>query len=120
MVSGCSCERENLRAMFISLTYSLQVTGDITAAQNTLYKEIISKLCNIRIKEFILAQKQRYATVKDCASTAGKNLHYKLLSLHTNLQTHHEIELCWMLTLPSSSGRATSGHHQLLLSLFLL
>lgn len=81
-------EKENLRAMFISLKNSLQVTdGDVTAAQDTLYKEIISKLCNI-IQEFLLAQKQRYATVKGCASTAEQNLHEKLLSLHTNLQTH--------------------------------
>lgn len=75
--------------MFISLRNSLQVTdGDVTAAQDTLYKEIISKLCNIRIQEFLSAQKQRYATVKGCASTAEQNLRDKLLSLHTNLQTH--------------------------------
>lgn len=62
--------QENLRILLITLTSSLQMTDvDISAAQDTLYKEMISKLCNTRIQEFLSAQKQRYAAIKGCAST---------------------------------------------------
>lgn len=82
-------KKGSLKRNFITLTNSLHsIEGDLTASKDIVYKEIVSKLCNIRIQEFLSAQKQRYATDKGCASMADQNLRDKLLSLHTNLQTH--------------------------------
>ena len=58
------------------------------SAVDNVYNDMVRKLCNIRIQEFLTSQKQTFATQKGRASTAGQNLCDTLLSQHTNLHSH--------------------------------
>ena len=61
-------------------------------AEANVYDEMIRKLCNIRIEEFLSSQKQRIASGKGNASTIGQNLRDTLLTQHVNLQSHIKID----------------------------
>ena len=58
-----------------SLSELIPVENDLDplAAEN-IYEEMIRKLCNIRIQEFLSSLMQRLALEKGCASTKGQNL----------------------------------------------
>ena len=58
------------------------------AAIDSVYGNMVRKLCNTRIQKFLSTQKQTFAMQKGCASTAGQNLRGALLSQHTNLHSH--------------------------------
>ena len=47
-----------------------------------VYHELIRKVCNTRIQEFISSTKQKMAAKKGLASTVGQNLCDGLLSQH--------------------------------------
>ena len=53
-----------------------------------VYDDMVRKLCNTRIQEFLSSQKQNFAMQKGRASTIGQNLRDTLLSHHTNLHCH--------------------------------
>ena len=60
---------------------------DVSSAIDHVYEEMVRKLSNIRIQEFLSTQKQKFACEKGQASTAGQNLRDTLLTQHTNLQS---------------------------------
>lgn len=65
----------------------IPMTNDLYGdAEENVYKEMVRKLCNIRIEGFLSSQKQKIASEKGTASTTGQNLRDKLLTQHTNLQ----------------------------------
>ncbi len=55
-----------------------------SAVQN-VFDEMLRKLCNKRIQEFLSSLKQKMASNKDHPSTSDQNLRDKLLAQHTNL-----------------------------------
>ncbi len=55
-------------------------------AIENVYDEMVRKLCNIRIEEFLSSQKQKFAAQKGHASLTGQNLRDSLLAQHANLQ----------------------------------
>ena len=57
------------------------------ASVNNVYCELVRKLSNTRINEFIDSFKQRTAASKGMATLAGQNLRDSL-SHHINLKTH--------------------------------
>ena len=59
-----------------------------SSAKDNVYQEMVRKLCNTRIQEFLSSQKQRMASEKGHASTTGQNLRDALLTHHTNLHSH--------------------------------
>ena len=59
-----------------------------SSAKDNVYQEMVCKLCNTRIQEFLSSQKQRMASEKGHASTTGQNLRDTLLTHHTNLHSH--------------------------------
>lgn len=54
---------------------------------SNVYHELIRKVCNTRIQEFISSTKQKMAAKKGLASAVGQNLRDGLLSQHTQLIT---------------------------------
>ena len=68
------------------------VEFDITnqAAMGAIYMELSSKLCNIRIQEFLSATKQELAAKKGLASSVDVNLCTTLLTQHTKVSTIHK------------------------------
>ena len=64
-----------------------------SSAFDGVYEEMVRKLCNIRIEEFLSSQKQKFASQKGQASTAGQNLRDTLLAQHTNLQSRYKIDI---------------------------
>ena len=73
----------------------MQHLNEIIPAENDLdqlaidnvYQDMVRKLCNIRVQEFLSAQQQKLASEKGHASMKGQNLRDTLLSQHTNLQS---------------------------------
>ena len=63
-----------------------------TLAANNVCDEMIRKLCNTRIQEFLSSLKQKIASSKGHASTTDQNLRDKLLTQHTNLQSRTQIK----------------------------
>ena len=57
-----------------------------SSAINKVYDELVRKLCNTRIEEFLSIQKQKFASDKGRASTSAQNLRDTLLTQHSNLQ----------------------------------
>ena len=56
-------------------------------AMTTIHMELATKLCNIRIQEFLSAIKQDLAAKKGLASTVDVNLRTTLLTHHTKVST---------------------------------
>ena len=56
-------------------------------AENVVYRDMVRKLCNIRIEEFLSSTRQKMAAEKGNASLAGQNLRDGLLKDRTNLQS---------------------------------
>ena len=52
---------------------------------DNVYSELVRKLCNTRIQEFLSTYKQETATKKGHASTVDLNLRTMLLTQHTKL-----------------------------------
>ena len=66
------------------------ISGDLKGydhAVNVIYQELIRKLCNTRLNEFITTHKLNSARSKGSATLAGQNLRDSLLTHHTNLKT---------------------------------
>lgn len=66
------------------------VSGDLKGydhAVNVIYQELIRKLCNTRLNEFITTHKLNTARSKGSATLAGQNLRDSLLTHHTSLKT---------------------------------
>ena len=72
---------------FEDLLQELQVEDANSKAMINVYYELVHKLCNTRIEEFISVQRQKFASKKGQASTSGQNLRDNLLTHHTNLHT---------------------------------
>lgn len=67
------------------------VSGDLKGyerAVDNVYQELIRKLCNTRLNEFITTHKLNAAREKGSATLAGQNLRDSLLTHHTNLKTN--------------------------------
>lgn len=62
------------------------------AAIDNVFHEMIRKLCNTRMQEFLTSQKQKVASDKGHASTVGQNLRDTLLTQHTQLQSRIKID----------------------------
>ena len=63
-----------------------------TLAADNIYKEMVRKLSNTRIQEFLSSQKQKIASNKGHASMTGQNLRDGLLTQHANLQSCIKID----------------------------
>ena len=73
------------------------VTTVVTKASNfdnllfttleALFKELVKKLCHIRIQEYLDSFKHEGAAHKEKATLAGQNLHDSLLTNHINLKS---------------------------------
>ena len=57
------------------------------AAEESIFEEMIRKLTNIRIEEFLSTLKQKTACQKGNASMKEQNLRDSLLTHHTNLHS---------------------------------
>ncbi len=57
------------------------------SAVKNVFDEMLRKLCNTRIQEFLSSLKQKMASNNGHASTSDQNLRDKLLAQHTNLQS---------------------------------
>ncbi|XP_019855757.1 PREDICTED: uncharacterized protein LOC109584445 [Amphimedon queenslandica] len=62
-----------------------------TQAANNVYEEMVTKLTNTRIQEFLSSLKQKTASKKGHASTTGQNLRDQLLTQHLQLQSRVQI-----------------------------
>lgn len=62
------------------------------AAIDNVFHEMIRKLCNTRMQEFLTSQKQKVPSDKGHASTVGQNLRDTLLTQHTQLQSRIKID----------------------------
>ena len=84
IATACVQSSSNLRSLFLS-TLATKVPGfdDLSqSAINSVYTELVRKLSNTRIEEFIDSFKQTAAAHKGMASLAGQNLRDSLLSHH--------------------------------------
>ena len=78
-----------LKPQFVS-TLSKRVEGGLTGyelAVDRVYQEMVRKLCNTRLNEFITSHQQSVARKKGSATLSGQNLRDSLLTQHTNLAT---------------------------------
>jgi hypothetical protein len=57
-------------------------------AVDNVYQELIRKLCNTRLNEFITTHKLNAARKEGSATLAGQNLRDSLLTHHTNLKSN--------------------------------
>ena len=67
------------------------VSGDLKGyehAVDNVYQELIRKLCNTRLNEFITTHKLNAARKKGSATLAGQNLRDSLLTHHTSLKSN--------------------------------
>ena len=67
------------------------ISGDLKGyerAVDNVYQELIRKLCNTRLNEFITTHKLNAARKKGSATLAGQNLRDSLLTHHTNLKSN--------------------------------
>lgn len=64
-----------------------------SCAIENIYNELIRKLCNTRIQEFLSSQKQKLASDKGHASTSAQNLRDTLLTQHANIQSRIKIAI---------------------------
>ena len=60
----------------------------VSVVEDSIYQELVRKLCHIRVAEFLSSTKQRMASEKGNASLAGQNLRDELLTSHNNLSSH--------------------------------
>ena len=61
-------------------------------AVDTVFDEMLRKLANTRIQEYLSSLKQKIAVNKGQASTGGQNLRDKLLTHHINTQSCAHID----------------------------
>ena len=81
-------ETTHLKPTFIQLLEKkmlLENDFEKQAAVN-VYDEMLRKLCNTRIQEFISSLQQKIPSEKGHGTVAGQNLHDKLLSQHIIMQ----------------------------------
>ena len=64
----------------------------VVAAFDNVYNEMVKKLCNTRLKEFLTSYSQKVPSNKEKASTAGHNLRDTLLAQHLQLQSQIKID----------------------------
>ena len=88
MAHALASETENLQTTFFQLLEKklLLETDTKKQAARNIYEEMLRKLSNTRIQEFISSLKQKIASDKGQASVAGQNLRDKLLTAH-NVQS---------------------------------
>ena len=89
IATACVQSSAYLRSLFLS-TLATKVPGldDFSqSAINNVFTELVRKLSNTRIEEFIDSFKQNAAAHKGMASLAGQNLRDSLLSHHVNLKS---------------------------------
>ena len=93
MAHALASETENLQTTFFQLLEKklLLETDTKKQAARNIYEEMLRKLSNTRIQEFISSLKQKIASDKGQASVAGQNLRYKLLTAHINVQSRVHI-----------------------------
>ena len=88
-------QRKSLMDEFTKLLHE-NLSGEInldssvcTLAADNIYKEMVRKLSNTRIQEFLSSQ---IASNKGHASMTGQNLRDGLLTQHANLQSRIKID----------------------------
>lgn len=88
MASKAVKEDTSLRQKFeTTLRSKLDCLDGLTEATMSVYNELVRKLCNTRLAEFIDAYRQTKAAEKGSATLAGQNLRDALLSQHANLKS---------------------------------
>jgi len=92
VVSDTLQKANHLKFLFVDLlVIKVPEFDDLSQISiNNVYCELVRKLSNTRINEFIDSFKQRAAASKGMATLAGQNLRDSLLSHHVNLKTHVE------------------------------
>ena len=84
-------QRTSLQDQFVTLlSESTPITTDLdetSQAIKNVFDEMVRKLSNMKIQEFLSSQKQKLASSKSHVSTTDQNLHDVLLTQHTNLQS---------------------------------
>jgi len=80
----------HLKSLFVELlVIKVPEFDDLSQVSiNNVFSELVRKLSNTRINEFIDSFKQTTAASKGMATLAGQNLRDSLLSHHVNLKTH--------------------------------
>ena len=82
------CEATYIKDSFVQILEKKMLITDVEkVALDSVYDEMLRKLCNTRIQEFLSTLKQKITSSKGQASTAGQNLRDHLLTQHTNLQS---------------------------------
>lgn len=82
-------EDPTLRTMFINILSKIFDSVDsVRNAMDTVHDELLRKLCNTRLAEFIDCFREVEATKKSSATLSGQNLRDTLLSQHVNLKAH--------------------------------
>ena len=88
-------QRTSLRDQFVTLLNEITPiatdSDETSQAMKNVFDEMVRKLSNTRIQEFLSSQKQKLASSKGHASTTGQNLRDALLTQHTNLQSRTKI-----------------------------
>lgn len=95
MAHSIVSQRKNLKDQFVTVLneHDAEINLETSSlAINNVYDEMVRKLCNTRIQEFLSSQKQKIASDKGHASTIGQNLHDTLLTQHANIQSRIKIE----------------------------
>ena len=89
VVSSTLQKADHLKALFVDLlVIKVPEFDDLSQISiNNVYTDLIRKLSNTRINEFIDSFRQTTATHKGMATLAGQNLRDSLLSYHVNLKT---------------------------------
>ena len=73
-----------------------RVEGGLTGydvAVDRIFNELVRKLCNTRLNEFITAHQHSVARKKGSATTAGQNLRDSLFTQHTKLSTRRKTSI---------------------------
>ena len=88
IVSSTLQKADHLKALFVDLlVIKVPEFDDLSQISiNNVYTELLRKLNNTRINEFVDSFKQSTAAHKGMATLAGQNLRDSLLSHHVNLK----------------------------------
>lgn len=93
MTHVLASETTHLQSTFIQiLEKKMTIENDIEKqAAFNVYDDMLRKLCNIRIQEFLSSLQQKMVSGKGQASLTGQNLRDQLLTQHLNV--HSKVNL---------------------------